>query len=199
VSVVFFSPWNIRDQITISSDIFTVFVVFLFPSSFSKCSSAAGTVGAPVSKKPQNTFQTLPQIQHEQLTPPSATAGWVARVPVYLPPAVWTFYFHVRTERLQGWLLFPIIKVIFQNFTSLTAHLSSSYLLYLCTEKNHSDQGILNWRGIICSLPALTTSALSCFSRGDGRPRETQRSCKSLPCAGFMLPSNTTHPLNKRN
>lgn len=161
---VVFSPWNISDQITISSDIFTVFAVFFFSSSFSKCSSAAGTGGAPVSKKLQNTFQTLPQIHYEQLTPPSATTGWVAHVPVCLPPAVWTFYLHVRTESLQGWLLFPITKAIFQNFISLTAHLRSSYLLYLHTEKNDSDQGILNWRDITCSLPALTTSALLCHA-----------------------------------
>lgn len=94
----------------------------------------------------------------------SLSSSWVAHVPVCLPPAVWTFYLHVRTESLQGWLLFPITKAIFQNFISLTAHLRSSYLLYLHTEKNDSDQGILNWRDITCSLPALTTSALLCHA-----------------------------------
>lgn len=52
---------------------------------------------------------------------------------------------------------------------------------------------------LLTSSPDNICSALSCISRGNGRSRETQCSCRGLPSAGFMLPSNKTHPLYKRN
>lgn len=127
---------------------------------------------------------------------------WLCSSHTSVPSSCCLNFLPSRTHRTPSRLTFvPNNKGSFSelHFLDCTPEKQLPTLLIYGEERLRPRHIKLEGHYLLTSSPDNICSALSCISRGDGRSRETQHSCRSLPSAGFMLPSNKTHPLYKRN